>query len=125
MATKRLQVYMCERCGNVVEVLHTGGGQLICCGQPMDQLEEQTADPSTEKHVPVVEKVDEGYKVKVGNVPHPMAEKHQIEWIELIADDEVHRRYLAPGDPPEAVFAVQADQVTAREQCNIHGLWKS
>ena len=125
MATEKLQVYKCNLCGNIVEVLHAGGGQLVCCGQPMDQLEAQTADSSTEKHVPVIEKVADGTKVKVGSVPHPMEEKHQIEWIELIAGDQVYLEFLSPADAPEAVFAVQADQVTAREYCNIHGLWKS
>ncbi len=125
MAIEKLQVYKCKLCGNIVEVLHAGGGQLVCCGQPMDQLEEQTADSSTEKHVPVIEKVAEGYKVKVGSVPHPMEEKHQIEWIELIVGDQVYLEFLSPGDAPEAIFAVQADQVTAREYCSLHGLWKS
>jgi superoxide reductase len=125
MAIKKLNVYKCELCGNIVEVLHAGGGQLVCCGKPMQQLDEQTADASTEKHVPVIEKVAEGTKVKVGSVPHPMEEKHQIEWIELIAGDQVYLQFLSPGDPPEAVFAVQADQVSAREYCNLHGLWAS
>ncbi|RLB64948.1 MAG: desulfoferrodoxin [Deltaproteobacteria bacterium] len=125
MAVEKLQVYKCQLCGNIVEVLHAGGGQLVCCGKPMDLLDEQTADSTTEKHVPVIEKVAEGIKVKVGSVPHPMEEKHQIEWIELIAGDQVYLQFLSPGDVPEVVFAVQADQVSAREYCNLHGLWTS
>ncbi len=125
MAIEKLQVYKCELCGNIVEVLHAGGGQLVCCGKPMSQLEEKTADSSTEKHVPVIEKVAEGIKVKVGSVPHPMEDKHQIQWIELIAGDQVYLEFLSPGAAPEATFAVQADDVTAREYCNLHGLWKS
>ncbi len=125
MAVEKLQVYKCQLCGNIVEVLHAGGGQLVCCGKPMDLLDEQTADSTTEKHVPVIEKVADGTKVKVGSVPHPMEQAHQIEWIELIAGDQVYLQFLSPGDAPEAVFAVQADQVSAREYCNVHGLWKS
>ncbi|MEO0079087.1 MAG: desulfoferrodoxin [candidate division WOR-3 bacterium] len=121
---KRLEVYRCEICGNVVEVVHGGQGQLVCCGQPMKLLVENTVDASKEKHVPVIEKVADGYRVKVGSVPHPMEEKHYIEWIELIAGEKVYRQFLAPGEKPEAVFAVRAENVTAREYCNLHGLWK-
>ncbi len=122
---ERYQIYRCEVCGNIVEVLVGGKGQLFCCGKPMVLLEEQTADASTEKHVPVIEKVDGGYKVKVGSVPHPMEEKHYIQWIELIADGRTYRQYLNPGDAPEAFFQVgEAKEVSAREYCNIHGLWR-
>jgi len=121
---KRLEVYRCEVCGNIVEVLHGGTGQLVCCGKPMKLLVENTTDASREKHVPVIEKVTGGYKVKVGSVPHPMEEKHYIEWIELVADDKAYRQFLAPGQAPEAVFSVEAKTVFAREYCNIHGLWK-
>lgn len=124
MATQRLQVYKCELCGNMVEVLHEAGGTLTCCGQPMSLFSENTTDAAQEKHVPVVEKVEGGYKVKVGSVAHPMEEKHFIEWIELLADGKVYRQFLKPGAPPEAVFMIDADQVTAREYCNLHGLWK-
>ena len=122
--TQRLEVYKCEVCGNIVEVLTAGAGELVCCGQPMTLLEEQTADASTEKHVPVVEKIDGGFKVTVGSVAHPMEEKHYIEWIELLADGKAYRQFLKPGDTPEATFQVGAAQATAREHCNVHGLWK-
>ena len=121
---KRLEIYRCEVCGNIVEVLHGGTGQLVCCGKPMKLLVENTTDASKEKHVPRIEKVAGGYKVKVGSVPHPMEEKHFIEWIELVADDKAYRQFLSPGQPPEAFFSVEAAQVFAREFCNIHGLWK-
>jgi len=121
---EKLQVYKCKVCGNIVEVLHGGVGELVCCGKPMELLDEKTADAATEKHVPVIEKVDGGYKVKVGSVPHPMEEKHYIEWIELLADGKAYRQFLEPGSEPEAVFNVEADSVSAREYCNVHGLWK-
>ena len=123
MATK-LQIYKCMACGNIVEVLHAGDGELVCCGQPMKNLSEQTADAATEKHVPVIEKTDNGIMVKVGTVPHPMTEEHYIEWIEIIADGKAYRQFLKPGDEPQAVFNVDADSVTAREHCTVHGLWK-
>jgi len=121
----RLQVYKCEICGNIVEVFHGGAGKLVCCNKPMVLLDENTVDAAKEKHVPVVEKVDGGFKVKVGSVPHPMEEKHHIEWIELIAGDRVYRRHLNPGDTPEAEFKIEMDAVTAREYCNLHGHWKA
>ena len=121
---EKLQIYKCAVCGNIVEVIHGGVGELVCCGQPMELLDEKTADAATEKHVPVVEKTDGGYKVKVGSIPHPMEEKHYIEWIELLADGKAYRQFLNPGDVPEAEFGVEADLVTAREHCNVHGLWK-
>ena len=123
MATQ-LEIYKCEVCGNIVEVLHGGAGQLVCCNQPMALQKENTVDAAQEKHVPVIEKIDGGYKVKVGSVPHPMEEKHYIEWIELIADGKAYRQFLNPGDAPEAVFKVDAESVSAREFCNLHGLWK-
>jgi len=122
---EKLQVYKCELCGNIVEVLHGGVGELVCCGQPMTLLTENTVDAAKEKHVPVIEKVAGGYKVKVGAVAHPMEEKHYIEWIELIAGDKAYRQFLKPGDAPEAFFATDATQVSAREFCNLHGLWKA
>ena len=124
MSTKLLEVYRCEKCGNIVEVLHPAGGTLVCCGQSMKLLEEGETDAATEKHVPVIEKIDGGYKVKVGDVAHPMEDKHYIEWIELIADGKSYRQFLNPGDTPEAVFMIDADTVSAREYCNLHGLWK-
>ena len=122
--TERLQVYKCEVCGNIVEVLHAGEGELVCCNQPMKLLEENSMDAAKEKHVPVVEKTPDGLKVQVGSVAHPMEEKHYIQWIELIVGDKAYRQFLNPGDAPEAVFNVPGDQATAREFCNLHGLWK-
>ena len=123
--TQRLQIYKCEVCGNVVEVLHEGAGELVCCDQPMKLMKENTVDAALEKHVPVIEKTEEGIKVKVGSVPHPMVEEHYIEWIELIADGQAYRQFLKPGDAPEAVFKIETQNITAREYCNLHGLWKS
>jgi len=122
---KRLEVYKCGVCGNIIEVLHGGKGELVCCGKPMNLLVENTVDAAKEKHVPVIEKVDGGVKVKVGEVAHPMEEKHWIEWVEIIADGKTYRQYLNPGEAPEAIFNVEAEQITAREYCNIHGLWKA
>jgi superoxide reductase len=122
---ERMEVYKCDVCGNIVEVLHAGKGQLVCCNEPMKQMKENTVDASLEKHVPVIEKVANGIKVKVGSVPHPMEEKHYIEFIELIVDGKVCRQYLSPGQAPKAFFAVTGDKVTAREYCNMHGLWKA
>ncbi len=122
---KRLEVYKCSVCGNIVEVLVGGAGELVCCGQPMALQTENTVDAAKEKHVPVIEKTDAGYKVKVGSVAHPMEEKHYIQWIELIADGKSYLQFLNPGDAPEAVFAIAAESVTAREYCNLHGHWKA
>ena len=121
---ERLEVYKCEICGNIVEVLHGGKGQLVCCGKPMVLMKEGTVDAAKEKHVPVVEKVEGGVKVKVGSVPHPMEEKHYIEWIEVLVDGQVYRQHLNPGDAPEAFFPVEGKDVSAREYCNLHGLWR-
>lgn len=123
--TKRSEIYQCGVCGNITEVLHPSGGQLVCCGQPMNLLQENSKDAATEKHVPVITKIDGGYKVTVGEVLHPMQPEHFIEWIELIAGDEIQRKYLKPGDTPEAIFYTKATEVTAREFCNLHGNWKS
>jgi len=123
--TERLQVYKCEVCGNIVEMLHAGAGELVCCGAPMKNYVENTVDAAKEKHVPVVEKIAGGFKVKVGSVAHPMEEKHYIEWIELLADGKAYREFLQPGQAPEATFMIQAEKVLAREYCNLHGLWKA
>lgn len=123
--TKRLQIYKCEVCGNMVEIIHEGAGELVCCDQPMKRMEENTTDAALEKHVPVIEKTEGSIRVKVGSVPHPMQEEHYIEWIELIADGRAYRQFLKPGEEPEAVFNIEAQNITAREYCNIHGLWKS
>ncbi|KKM65324.1 hypothetical protein LCGC14_1492420 [marine sediment metagenome] len=121
---ERLEVYKCQECGTIVEVLDGGGGTLTCCDQPMALLEAKTADKATEKHVPVIEPVAGGYKVVVGTTLHPMAAEHYIQWIELLADGKAYRQFLSPGDAPEAVFAIEAAEVSAREHCNLHGLWK-
>ena len=123
--TSLKQVYKCNVCGNIVEVVHTGKGTLVCCGQPMDFLGENTTDAAREKHVPVVEATDSGIKVKVGDVPHPMEENHYIEWVEIIANGKSCRIFLKPGEKPEAVFDIASQKVTAREYCSVHGLWKS
>ncbi|MFN4133816.1 MAG: desulfoferrodoxin [Candidatus Hadarchaeales archaeon] len=126
MGVKELrQVYKCNVCGNIVEVLYVGGGTLVCCNQPMELLVEKIQDIGMEKHVPVIEKTATGVKVKVGSIPHTMEEKHYIEWIELTTDGAVYRKFLKPGDKPEAEFEVKAEKLGAREYCNIHGLWRS
>lgn len=119
------QIYKCGVCGNIVAVLHVGGGQLVCCGKPMMLLQENTVDAAIEKHVPIIEKTEKGIRVKVGSVAHPMEEKHYIEWIEIIADEKVYRKFLKPGDAPEAEFCVSGESIIAREYCNLHGLWRS
>jgi superoxide reductase len=124
MASEKLQIFKCTACGAEIEVLGGGGGTLVCCGVPMDLLTENTTDAAREKHVPVVERTDGGIKVTVGSVPHPMEEKHYIEWIELLVDGKACRRFLSPGDAPEAFFPVEGGQVAARALCNLHGLWK-
>lgn len=121
----RYEVYKCELCGNIVEVMHGGGGNLACCGEDMKLLLEGTVDAAREKHVPVIQKTANGYKVIVGEVAHPMLDAHYIEWIELIADGKVYRQYLNPGQAPEAEFCIDATHVTAREFCNLHGQWKT
>jgi superoxide reductase len=122
--TEKLQIYKCEVCGNIVEMLHEGAGELTCCNQAMKLFVENTVDAAREKHVPVKEVVGEGLKVKVGSVPHPMEEKHYIEWIEIVADGKAYRQFLKPGEAPEAVFPVSGE-FAAREYCNLHGLWKA
>jgi superoxide reductase len=124
--TKKLQVYKCEICGNMVEILHEGIGQLVCCGQPMKLFEEKTEEQEgKEKHLPVIEKTEKGFLVKVGSVQHPMEEKHYIEWIEVTANGKTYRQFLNPGDVPEAIFDIEVENVTVREYCNVHRLWKS
>ncbi len=120
---KLLEVYKCELCGNIVEVIHAGGGDLVCCGQEMKLMTENTVDAAKEKHVPVIEVGDGFVKVTVGSVPHPMEEKHFIEWIELIADGKAYRQFLKPGEVATATFNITASSLTAREYCNLHGLW--
>lgn len=122
---ERLEVYKCEHCGNIVEVLEGGGGELLCCGEAMKLFKENTVDAAREKHVPVIEKKEGGFLVKVGDVAHPMQDKHYIQWIEVIADGKAYREFLKPGREPEAFFPIEASAVTAREYCNLHGLWKA
>jgi len=122
--TQRLEIYKCEVCENMVEVVHASTGELVCCGQPMTLMKENSVDAATEKHVPVIEKTSDGYKIIVGSVSHPMEEAHYIEWIELIADGQAYRQFLNPGEEPQAFFKIVADNVMAREYCNLHGLWK-
>jgi superoxide reductase len=122
---KQLGIYKCEVCGNIVEVVHAGGGELVCCGQPMKLMVENTVDAAKEKHVPVIEKTAKGVLVKIGSVLHPMEEKHYIEWIELLVDGLIYRKFLKPGLKPEAEFPVSGANITAREYCNRHGLWSA
>lgn len=122
---ERFQVYKCSICGNIVEVLHVGGGILVCCGKEMELLKAKTEDVGKEKHVPVIEKTGNTVKIKVGSVPHPMEEKHYIEWVELITDGNTYIKFLKPGDKPEVEFEVKSDNIRARAYCNVHGLWKS
>jgi len=119
------KIYRCGVCGNIVHGIHAGDGTLVCCGKNMIELDEQTTDYKIEKHVPIIEKYENGYLVKVGITDHPMEEKHYIEWIELIADGISYRKYLNPSDKPRAFFCIDADKVSAREYCNLHFLWKS
>jgi len=123
---ERFQVYKCDSCGNIVEMLHGGQGQMFCCGKTMRVLSENTVDASLEKHVPVVKKAGDGIEVTVGSVAHPMEKDHYIEWIEAVRDGKVlFRQYLNPGDAPEAKFKTDAKGVVVREFCNLHGLWKA
>lgn len=117
--TNKKEIYKCEICGNIVEVLHEGGGQLVCCNQPMNLLKENTTDGATEKHVPIIK----GNTVIVGRIDHPMEEKHYIEWIEATDGKQTTKIFLKPGDKPEATFSF--NPTSAREYCNLHGLWKS
>ena len=122
---KRLDVYKCEICGHIIEVLHEGGGTLVCCGQPMKYIVENTVDASKEKHIPVIEETPSGVKVKVGSIPHPMEDKHYIEWIQIVTDHKACRHFLKPGENPECSFEVPKSSIlNAREYCNLHYLWK-
>ncbi len=125
--TKLKQIYRCNVCGNIVEVVGEGKGKMVCCGEEMELLTEQDiSKENKEKHVPVIEKTNNGVKVKVGSVEHPMQDEHYIEWIEIEYDDKVERKFLKPGDKPEAEFDVNYDgEIKARAYCNLHGLWKS
>lgn len=122
---KKLDVYKCEVCGNIIEVKHAGAPALVCCGEPMHFMEENSVDAATEKHVPIIEKTENGYKVTVGEVEHPMQESHYIEWIDLITEKMVYTKHLEPGVKPIAEFCTDAKKVYARAYCNLHGHWKS
>jgi len=121
--TKLFEVYKCEVCGNMTKVVHASGGTMVCCGTPMTLQQEKTTDQGKEKHVPVVEKSAKGILVKLGSVPHPMEEKHYIEWIEVRTRTSVFIKALLPGDKPEAEFCVADTNVKVRAFCNVHGLW--
>jgi len=121
----RSEVYKCEKCGNIVDVAHGAAGALWCCKQPMDLLTENSTDAAVEKHIPVVEKVEGGYKVFVGSTEHPMTDAHYIEWIEVLTENEVYKKYLSPTDKPEVFFKLDTEIVKARAYCNLHGLWRS
>lgn len=122
------QIYRCKVCGNIVEVIHAAGGELVCCGQPMELLQEKIQDLGFEKHAPIIEKTEQGILVKVGSAPHPMEQTHYIEWIEIVISDKSCRKFLNPGDKPEALFKCHLEPgqtIIAREYCNLHGFWKS
>lgn len=121
---KKNEIYKCEKSGLMVEVLQDAEGTPMCCGEPMKLLRENTTDGAKEKHVPVVEKIEGGYRVTVGSVEHPMTDAHYIQWIELVTPTGVLRHNLTPQDKPVAEFKTDATEVVAREYCNLHGLWK-
>lgn len=123
--TQRNEIYKCMRCGNIVEVLHASAGELTCCGEAMRLLHENTTDAALEKHIPVLTQHPTGVDAVVGSVLHPMEDKHFIEWIEVLADGRVYRQFLNPGEAPAAVFCITAQDIVAREFCNLHGLWRS
>lgn len=122
---ERMEVYKCDICGNIVEFLNGGGANLVCCGEEMKLMTENTTDAAVEKHVPALEKKTDGWQVNVGSVDHPMTDAHYIEWIELIDNGTVYKEFLSPGDKPAAFFPITADKVTVRAYCNLHGLWKA
>ena len=119
------QIYKCNICGNIIEIIHSGKGQLVCCGQNMEQKKEQNTGEYAEKHSPVIKQNKEGVEVNIGKIDHPMEDKHYIEWVEVLADGKVYRKFLKPGDAPEAEFKLNAENIVAREYCNLHGLWKN
>lgn len=123
--TKRTELYKCTICGNIVEIKHTGASALVCCNKKMDLLTENVTEAAVEKHIPVIKKLKNGYKIIVGDVEHPMIEKHYIEWIQLITENEVYTKFLTPNMKPEAIFEIEADKITARAYCNLHGNWKN
>jgi len=124
--TKKKEIYKCDICGNIVEVLNVGSESLVCCGGAMRLESEKIEDQGNEKHVPIIEKTDFGYRIKVGSIEHPMENEHFIEWIEINSEDgKSGKKFLNPGDKPEADFYIKADKITARAYCSVHGLWTS
>jgi len=123
--TQALEVYKCGVCGNIVEVIHPGAGELVCCGQPMQSLVAKSDDQGQEKHLPVVEAASGRVAVAVGSVPHPMTEEHLIEWIELVTADGALRQFIKPGDDPKAEFTTGSPVIKVRAYCNVHGLWST
>jgi superoxide reductase len=123
--TELRQIYKCEICGNIVEVVHSAGGTLVCCGKQMVLKTENTQDAVVEKHVPVIEKIEGGIRVLVGAIEHPMTEEHHIEFIEVHTENKVYRKYLQAGGKPEAEFKLDEEVLFVREYCNLHGLWKA
>jgi superoxide reductase len=121
--TELNQIYKCNVCGNVVEVVHAGGGELVCCGQAMELKQPKSEDEGAEKHKPVVERTDQGVVVKIGTVAHPMISEHYIEWIEIVTEHRTYKKFLEPGQEPQAEFFLEAENIEARAYCNIHGLW--
>jgi superoxide reductase len=123
--TQKKEIYKCNFCGNIVEVVHAGVGELVCCGQPMEKMSEKNQEEGlTEKHLPVVGSNGQKITVKISSMAHPMEEKHFIEWIEIETTDECLRKFLKPGDTPETEFAISTTNFQVRAYCNIHGLWK-
>ncbi len=120
---KLLEIYKCEVCGNIVEVVHASAGTLVCCDKPMKNMIAGTVDAAKEKHIPVIEKKDGAYEVIVGSVTHPMEEKHYIEWVQINSGNKSYREFLKPGQEPKAFFELKEGKITAREYCNLHGLW--
>ena len=123
--TNKSEIYRCEICGNIVEVLHEGAGTLVCCGQKMTLQSEKIEDEGNEKHKPVIEKNEEGVEIKVGSIPHPMETEHFIEWIEISTEKGESKKFLKPNEKPEAKFPVKTENIFARAYCNVHGLWKN
>jgi superoxide reductase len=124
---ERGQIFMCNTCGNMFELIHVGGGSSTCCGTEMELLSDDPKDVGAEKHIPIIEKTDSGVNVKVGRVPHPMEDTHYIAWIEIITgNNRTQRAFLKPGMKPEADFIVDdISNIKAKEYCIIHGLWRS
>ncbi len=119
-------IYTCQICGNMVEVVLEGKGELVCCGQPMELLEENKIDASLEKHIPISHTVGDIVMVQVGSTAHPMQEEHYIEWIEIMVGGKIYRRSLKPGMEPQTEFCIPnpGQKVVLRAYCNLHGLWR-